>query len=142
MFLNICKSFSQAYSFICVTIIFFSFSFDQSSKGFVNFIFLNIFLFMLLQLSQLFPLHFHPPSPPPPSIVNPHTVVRVHGSFIYVLCLIPSPSFNQSSPLSLAFDSRHFPWPCLSFVGHCLIDSEGLNCSRIISPSSPVSSYM
>ena len=29
---------------------------------------------------------------------NPHTVVHVHGPCIYVLWLIPSPSFNQSPP--------------------------------------------
>ena len=103
MFFNICKSFSQAYSFICVTIIFFSFFFDQSSKGLVDFILKKIFFYAITVVPII------PPSLPstqstPPSIVNPHTIVCVHGSFIYVLCLILSPSFNQSSPLSLAFD--------------------------------------
>ena len=54
---------------------------------------------MLLQLSQYFPLSPSPPSPPPTSIVNPHTVVHIHGSCIYVLWLIPSPPFKQSTPL-------------------------------------------
>ena len=40
----------------------------------------------------ILPLHTPPPSPLPTSTVNPHTVVHVHGSFRYVLCLVPSPS--------------------------------------------------
>ena len=38
------------------------------------------------------------PSPGPPSLGLYHTVFCVHGSCIYVLWLIPSPSFIQSPP--------------------------------------------
>ena len=48
--------------------------------------------------------NFSPLPPPssqtPTSIVNHHTIFHVYGSFIYVLWLIPSPSFDQFSPLS------------------------------------------
>ena len=75
----------------------FSFSF------FSYFIFKNYFIFdatIILQLSHIFPLHPHPPSAPPTSTIRPFTVVRVRGSFIDVLRLIPSSSFHQSPPPS------------------------------------------
>ena len=41
--------------------------------------------FYVLHCSNYFPLCPPSPSPPTTSIVNPHTAVHVHGSFIYVL---------------------------------------------------------
>ena len=41
----------------------------------------------------------HPSHPPIPT-VNSHTVVHVRGSFIHVLCLVPSPSSHHCPPLS------------------------------------------
>ena len=52
---------------------------------------------MLLQLSQISLLCLPPSCLLPASIVNPHTIVLVHVSFIYVLGLISSPSISQSS---------------------------------------------
>ena len=55
--------------------------------------FLNyISLVRLLQLSQFFPLC---PSPPSTPSGNPHTAVHVHGSRVYAVWLLPSPSFIQ-----------------------------------------------
>ena len=69
---------------------------------------------MLLQLSYLFPLYPPPTSPPPTSIIHPLTIVLVHGSIIYGLWPIPSPSFNPSplptslfTAVSLFRDSMH-----------------------------------
>ena len=78
-----------------------------------------------------------PPSLPPTLINSPHTVVHVHGSFIYFLWLNPSPSFNQSSPptspltaVSLYYDSMplvlffslhsFYMWNHMVFVFHRL----------------------
>ena len=52
-----------------------------------------------------------PPCPPltipPPALkVCSHLVVHVHGSFMHVLCLVPSPSFHECPPpLSLRVTS-------------------------------------
>ena len=61
----------------------------------------NISLFMLSQLSYLFP--FIASTQPAPTSIVPHTIVHVHGSFVYVLWLIPSPLSN----------SPHLPPPLL-----------------------------
>ena len=68
-----------------------------------NFIFL---LFRLFLLSQFFPLCPSPSSPSHPT-TNAHTVVRVHGWCIYVLCLIPSPSFIHSQPPTSPLNNCH-----------------------------------
>ena len=60
-----------------------------------GFLFFNILLFMLLQLS-----HFSPSQPPSQLATHfnsqSHTVVHVYGSFMYVLWPVTSPSFSQS----------------------------------------------
>ena len=53
------------------------------------FVFNYILLFMLVQLSQFFPIAPPPPSLPTPS-GNSHTFVRVHRSYIQVLWLLSS----------------------------------------------------
>ena len=45
------------------------------------------------------PSYAHPTHPLPTPTVNSHTVVHVHGSYIDVLCLGPSPSFHYYPPL-------------------------------------------
>ena len=57
----------------------------------------------------------HPTSTP---TVNPHTVVHVCGSFIHVLCLVPSPSFHHYSPplsLLVTFSLFHVSMPVVLF---------------------------
>ena len=57
----------------------------------------NFFIVILLQLSHFPPL----PSSTQPTLyshINSHAVVHVHGSFIHVLCLVPSPSFHHYAP--------------------------------------------
>ena len=66
----------------------------------IQMLILVIFIVILLQLSQFFPLCPPLPNPPPAPTVNSHTVVHVHGSFTHVLCLLPclllpSPSFHH-----------------------------------------------
>ena len=51
---------------------------SPAGTEFLTSIFLNILLFMPLQLSQFSPLCPTPHSNPPPT-GNPHTVVHVHG---------------------------------------------------------------
>ena len=60
---------------------------------------LNHFFVTLLQSFLFFPLCPPLPIPSPTPTVNSHTVVHVCGSFIYVLCLVPSPSFPHYPPL-------------------------------------------
>ena len=88
---------------------------DDKSLIFV--IFYYILLFMLLQLSPLFPLCPPPPISPPTG--NPHAVVHVHGSWIltHVLWLIPSPSFTQCpSPCSPLIAVSLFHGPMSLFL--------------------------
>ena len=66
-------------------------------------IFIKIFIVILLQLSQFFCIHLplprvRPLPCPSPHIhtVSPHTIV--HGSFIHVFWLVPSPSFHRYPP--------------------------------------------
>ena len=67
----------------------------------------------------IFPLCPPPPSPTPTSTVNPHTVVCVHGSFIHVLWLVPSPSFHH---VSLPLPSGHCQSvPCFHASGSILL---------------------
>ena len=73
-------------------------SFDNTfflSNGFYIFCFLKIFIVIRLQLSQFSPLCPPLPSPFPTPTINPHMAVHVHGSFIHVLWLDPSPSFHH-----------------------------------------------
>ena len=72
-----------------------------------------ILFFMLLQLFQFFSLCLlHPVPPPLTPTVNP----QVYGSYIYVIWLIPSPSFNQSPlPLTLLKLSVCSTFLCLCF---------------------------
>ena len=72
-------------------------------------LFKNILLFMLLQLS-LFSLCPPPSSPPTTSKISPLSIVHVHWSFIYVLWLIPSPSFNQSLLPLPSYSCQSVPW--------------------------------
>ena len=65
-----------------------------------------LFYFLSLQLSQFFPLCPPLPIPPPAPTVNPHTIVHVHGTFVHVLCLVPSCSFYHYSPAPPIFDFR------------------------------------
>ena len=79
-------------------------------------------LFMLLQLSLFFPLYLPPPVHTLLPIICPLTVVHVCRSFIYVLWLIPSPSFSQPpyipSPL-IAVSLFHNSMPLVLF---CSLD--------------------
>ena len=65
------------------------------------------------------------PSHPPTPLVNSHTVVHVHGSFIHILCVVPFPSFHGCpSPRSF----NHFQTtPCFHACGSILFVS--LFCS-------------
>ena len=103
-----------------------SFSKYEKFWAFTLLSFKNILLFMLLQLSQYFPIHPPPPSHPLTSIMSPLTIVHIHGSLIYVLWIIPFPSFNQSLPppspltaVSLSCDSMSLVLFCslVYFVG-------------------------
>ena len=62
-----------------------------------------------------------PTHPTPSPIVNPHTVVHIHGSLIHVLCLVPSSSFHHytsfSSPL-VSSSLLHISMPIILF---CLL---------------------
>ena len=60
----------------------------------MGFIFLLLFYY---SCSNFSPLALLCPSYPPPP--HSHTVVHVHGSYIDVLCLGPSPSFHYYPPL-------------------------------------------
>ena len=57
-----------------------------------------IFILILLQLSQFFPLYSLLPIPPPAPTVNLHTVVHVRGSLIHVPCLAPASFFHHYLP--------------------------------------------
>ena len=64
---------------------------------FLIFLFYFIIVYSITVVPTLFAL-LHPSLPPTPT-VHPHSiVVHVRGSFIHVLWLFPSPSFQHSSP--------------------------------------------
>ena len=79
----------------------------------------NISLFMLSQLSYLFP--FIASTQPAPTSIVPHTIVHVHGSFVYVLWgpfpyfPLLSLSFSTLVTVSLLFFSLFYC--CSSTVG-------------------------
>ena len=72
-------------------------NFDISVSLFLFFLFFFYFIVVLLQLSQFFPCCF---TRPHPLKVNHHPVVHVHGSFIHVPRLVPSPFSCFSLPTS------------------------------------------
>ena len=86
----------------------------------------SFFIVVQLQFSQFFPScaplprHPHPP-------VNPHPVVHVHGSFVLVPGLEPSPSFPHypppPSPWSLSVCSLFL---CFWFNFACLVCSHSV----------------
>ena len=59
------------------------------------------FLLLFYYSCPIFPLCPPLHSPLPASTVNPHIIVHVHGSFIHVLCLIPSFHHYPLSPSPL-----------------------------------------
>ena len=72
-----------------------------------------IFIIILLLLSQFLPLWLPLPIPLPNSHsqFSHFSFVHVHGSFIHVLRLVPSPSFHHYPPLpSPLVTVRHVPW--------------------------------
>ena len=75
------------------------------------------FILVLLQLSQFSPPHCSPlPCPRPAPTVSPHPVVHVHGSFIHVPWLDPTPSFPTYTPLPpLSLPWVYSLFPCLWF---------------------------
>ena len=80
--------------------------------------FLNHFLLLLCYSCPKFsPFALFHPAPSTPK-VNPHTIVHVCGSFIHVLCLVPSPSFHHylppPSPLA-ALSLFHVSMPLVLF---------------------------
>ena len=81
--------------------------------------FILLLFVILLQLSQFFLLCPPLPSPPPVPTVNPHTVVCVHESLIYVLWLVPSPFFHHISLPSGHCQSV----PCFHVSGSILLVS-------------------
>ena len=86
--------------------------------------FFFIFLLLLLQWSQYPPIYPPPsilPPPTPAPTVNSHTVVHGCGSFIHVLCLVPSPSFHYCPPTPsplVTFRLLHVSMPVILF---CLL---------------------
>ena len=60
--------------------------------------FLMFYCFCYYSCPKFSPLCLSQPAPT--SMVNPHTIVHVHGSFLFVLWLIPSRSFSHTPPPS------------------------------------------
>ena len=76
-----------------------------SHKNFFHIVFkffsrsLSILMLFYFSWPQFFfPLPFLP-SPPNTLTVSPRNVAHVHVSFIHILCLVPSPSFQHYCPL-------------------------------------------
>ena len=64
----------------------------------VSFVKKIFYYFSITVMSQFSPLCPPLPSPPPTPTVNPQPVVHVHGSFMHVPWLVPSPSFPPYTP--------------------------------------------
>ena len=87
-----------AHWFFCYC---FTFSTISRESCCCSFFFLWVFYCLYYYSCSNFSPFASLPTACPIPIVSPHTIVCVHGSGIYVICLTPSPSSNRSPP----------PWP-------------------------------
>ena len=68
--------------------------YTRKTVGFFSFL-KNSYLFCY-SCTSFSPFSFFCPAYLPTPIVNPHSIVHVHGSFIHVIWLVPSPSCHYS----------------------------------------------
>ena len=90
---------------------------QRAHSTWVVFFFILFKIVFLLQLSQFPPMALPRPTPIA-STVSPHPIVHVHGSFIHVPWLDPSPSFPSYAPPRLLSVCSLFP--CLRLCLACL----------------------
>ena len=91
---------------------------NYNSINFINH-FLLVFYYSCPNFPPL-PSSTHPISTP---TVNPHPIVHIHGSFIRVLEIVPSPSFRSYLPPTSPLQTVSLFYVSMPVVLFCSLDS-------------------